>query len=203
MARLITPQGKKARRFGMGFTEKQQRIVAKRNSPPGQHGPSGYPRLSEYGKQQQEKQKAKFIYGILERQFRKYFEQALSSKLNTAEKLFQLLEMRLDNVVFRAGFAKTRSMARQLVSHGHVTVNGKKVNIPSYEVKTSDIVAIKDSSKTRKTFKDAIEGAGKYEQTSWINSDVAKLSAKITDKPKAADMTGEFDSKMIIEFYSR
>lgn len=202
MARLIKPQGKVVRRFGIGFTAKQQKIVARRNTPPGQHGQNGHPRLSEYGKQLQEKQKAKYIYGVLEKQFRKYFDNALKGKGNTTEKLFQLLEMRLDNVVYRSGFAKTRNQARQLVSHAHITVNGKKVDIPSYEVKISDIIEVRKASKDMKIFKEAQEAGKNYEQTSWINSDIAKLSSKVTDKPTAKDMTGEYDPKMIIEFYS-
>lgn len=203
MARNFKPKGKIARRLGIAVTDKQQRILAKRGMPPGQHGPKGYPRVSEYGKQLQEKQKAKFIYGLLEKQFRNYFTKALTKGGDTSENLFTFLETRLDNVVFRAGLTKTREQARQLVSHAHFRVNGKKVDIPSYQVKVGDVVSVRDKSKTMKIFAEQKEAFKNVEQVSWIHADINDLSLKITDMPKVTDMTGEYNPKLIIEFYSR
>lgn len=203
MARNFKPKGKIARRLGIAVTDKQQRILAKRGMPPGQHGLKGYPRMSEYGKQLQEKQKAKFIYGLLEKQFRNYFTKALLKGGDTSENLFSLLETRLDNVIFRAGFAKTREQARQLVSHAHFRVNGNRVDIPSYQVKVGDVVSVKDKSKNMKIFADQKEAFKNIEQVSWLHPDISTFSVKVTDLPKVTDMTGEYNPKLIIEFYSR
>ncbi len=203
MARNVKPQGKIARRLGIAVTDKQARILSKRGFPPGQHGGKGYPRISEYGKQLQEKQKAKFIYGLLERQFSNYMEKANQKAGDTSEHLFRLLETRLDNTVYRAGLTKTRQQARQLVNHAHFLVNGKKVNIPSYQVKVGDVIALRDKSKKMKVFKEAAEAFKNREQVSWVVADINEFSAKVTDMPKATDMTGEFNPKLVIEFYSR
>jgi len=203
MARNLKPKVKIARRLNLALTDKQQRILAKRNMPPGAHGGNGYPRLSEYGKQLQEKQKAKFIYGILERQFSNYFKKASGAKGDTGEILFASLERRLDNVVYRARFAKTRQQARQLVGHGHFTLNGRRVDIPSIEVKVGDIITLRDHSKGSKVFAEAKEMFDKREPVSWLIGDIAEMTIKITDLPKSTDMTGEFNAKAVIEFYSR
>ncbi len=203
MARNVKPQGKIARRLGIAVTDKQARILSKRGFPPGQHGGKGYPRISEYGKQLQEKQKAKFIYGLLERQFSNYMAKATQKSGDTGENLFRMLETRLDNVVFRAGLTKTRQQARQLVNHAHFRVNGEKVNIPSYQVKVGDVITLREKSKNMKLFKEAAEAFKNKEQVSWIVADINAFSAKVTDLPKATDMTGEFNVKLVIEFYSR
>jgi len=203
MARNLNSKIKIARRLNLAVNDKQQRILAKRNFPPGAHGDKGYPRLSEYGKQQQEKQKAKFIYGLLERQFRNYFAKADKSQLDTGLALFQLLERRLDNVIFRAGFAKTREQARQIVSHNHVRVNGKKVNIPSYQVKIGEIITIKEKTQKSKLYEGIVEYAKNVESVSWLNADIKNFSIKVVDLPKETDMSGEFSAKSVIEFYSK
>lgn len=203
MARNTKSKIKIARRLNLAVTDKQQRILAKRNYPPGAHGDKGYPRLSEYGKQLQEKQKAKFIYGILERQFRNYFAKADKSQDDTGVALFQVLERRLDNVMFRAGFAKTREQARQLVSHNHVKVNDKKVNIPSYQVKVGEIITIKEKTQKSKLFEGIQEFSKNVEGVSWLNADIKGFTIKVVDLPKDADMSGEFSTKSVIEFYSK
>lgn len=142
MARYTGPKVKKARSFGEAITAKDAKVLLKRNYAPGQHGQSRS-RVSEYGTQLREKQKAKWTYGILEKQFRKYFEEASKKKGITGNALLQFLELRLDNVVYRLGFAESRAQARQLVSHGFFNVNGKKVNIPSYRTKVGEVVAVR------------------------------------------------------------
>lgn len=175
--------------------------MVKRAFPPGQHGPKGNPRLTGYGKQLREKQKAKRIYGIMETQFLNYFNKAAKSTGNTAESFLRLLEMRLDNVVYRLGLAKNRQLARQLVSHGHITVNGKKVDIPSYNVRVSEEIAVKKSSQKGKLFSDK-EAINKADSLpSWLSFDPNTLSGRVLDKPK--EIESSFDIKLIIEFYSR
>ena len=148
MARYRGPVGKISRRLGIGITEKGQRILSKRAFPPGQHGPSARRRqISDYGLQLQEKQKARYIYGVLERQFRRVFQKAQRQPGETGAALFSLLERRLDNVVYRLGFATTRSQARQIVTHGHITVNGRKTNIPSYTVRAGEKIAVRPESR--------------------------------------------------------
>src|SRR3989338_5576557 len=143
MARYTGPKVKVARRLGLALTDKQLRIMTKRNFPPGVHGPvNGHPRLSEFGRQLKEKQKAKFIYGILERQLRNYVKEATKKTGNSSSLIFSLLEQRMDNAVYRAGFAETRPKARQLVNHGHFLLNGKKVDVPSIQVKVGDIIEV-------------------------------------------------------------
>jgi len=203
MARYLKAQGARARRLGLALSEKQQRILSKRSNPPGQHGIKGSPRLSEYGKQLQEKQKAKFVYGILEKQMRNYYLKASKEAGDTGEALYRLLETRLDNAVFRAGLTKTRRQARQLVSHAHVTVNGKKVNIPSYTVRVGDKIEVKKVSQSMKPLADSKENFKNIQPSSWLNTDIDTLSFKVVDLPKAADMSGEFNPKSIVEIYSR
>lgn len=203
MGRNFTPQLKRARRLKVATTDKQLKILGRRPTPPGVHGPDGHRRLSEYGKQLQEKQKAKFIYGIMERQFANYVTKALKTKGDNGFILFNSLERRLDNAVYRAGFATTRSMARQMVNHGHSTVNGKKVDIPSFQVKVGDVVTVREKSQKSPIFNKIKEQYKNREQASWLHGDIEKLTFKVTDEPKTTDMTGEFDPKLIIEFYSK
>jgi len=209
MARNLNPKCKQCRREGQKLFIKGERCyspkcaMVKKNFPPGAHGAKGYPRLSGYGIQLREKQKAKKIYRILEAQFKNYFKKAFKNKENTGEILLQLLEMRLDNVIYRSGLAKSRNLARQLVSHGHFLVNSKKVNIPSYQLKIGDIISLKDKSKNLKIFSKLKEQIKKTEPLGWISIDLEKLEIKITDKPKLSDAKKEFDPKLIIEFYSK
>jgi len=204
MARNLSPQGKRARREGIAVTPKQAKVLSRRSFPPGQHGPAkGMPRLSEYGKQLREKQKAKFIYGLMERQFRNFFKKSAKKQGDTGYNLYKMLEKRLDNVVFRAGLAKTRAMARQLVSHAHIRVNGRKVNIPSYQVKVGDEISVRDKSKEAKIYLEAREAFTNRETSSWITTDIDNLTAKIVDEPSEKETAAEFNPKPIIEFYSR
>lgn len=209
MARNLDPKCKQCRRAGQKLFLKGDRCnsakcaMVKRNFPPGAHGSKGYGRLTDYGVQLREKQKAKTIYRLLEQQFRNFFVKAQKSKGNTEEVLMQLLEMRLDNVIYRAGFAKSRNLARQLVSHGHFLVNGKKVNVPSYQVKVGSIISIADRSFKNKLFTNIKGQVKKSENISWLTLDTEKLEIKIVEKPKLEETKGEFDPKLIIEFYSR
>jgi len=209
MARDIDPKCKKCRRAGEKLFLKGERCestkcaLVKRNYPPGQHGQKGMRRLSDYGLQLKEKQKAKRIYGILERQFRNYYEKAIRMTGKTGETISQLLETRLDNVVFRLGWACSRSLARQLVSHGHILVNGRKVNISSYHVKKDEVIKIKEKSKNKTIFKDLKTLLKKYELPTWLSSDKDKLEAKIIGKPLLEDMGKIGELSMIIEYYSR
>ncbi len=177
--------------------------MVKRNFPPGVHGSKGYGRPTGYGQQLREKQKAKRIYRILEKQMHNYFVKASKSKGNTEETFLQLLEMRFDNVIYRLGFAKSRNLARQMISHNHFTINHKKVNIPSYQLKIGEVIGINEGSKKIKllaTLKEQLKGR---ESLSWLFLDEDKLEIKVTGKPTLAENKGEFDMKLIIEFYSK
>ncbi len=176
--------------------------MVKRNFPPGAHGGKGYPRSTAYGLELREKQKAKKIYRLLETQFANYFTKASKSKGNTEEVLFQLLEMRLDNVVYRAGFAKSRDLARQLIGHKHFLVNDKRVNIPSFSAKVGQIISLRAKSQNLKVFSDLKEQIKKTEPSSWLSITPDKLEIKIVDKPKLAGLK-EFNPKLIVEFYSK
>lgn len=179
MARYTGPVGKVSRRLGIGITEKGQRILTKRPFPPGQHGPSAKRRqVSDYGLQLQEKQKAKYMYGVLERQFRRTFEQAARRSGVTGEYLLSLLERRLDNVVYRLGFATTRAQARQLVNHGHIVVDGRKTNIPSFTVKVGQVIAVRPESRRRTYFKNLVDSGAlnKHRAPDWLRLDAANLS---------------------------
>lgn len=209
MARQIKNKCKQCRREGQKLFLKGDRcntakcVMVKRNYPPGVHGTKGYGRQTDYGVQLREKQKAKRIYRLMEKQFNNYFKKADKSKENTEQILLELLEMRLDNAVYRAGFTNSRNLARQLINHNHFQVNGKKVNIPSYQLNIGDIVSIRDKSKELKIFEKLSNKIKKAEPLPWLSVDPEKLEIKITDKPKLDESKGEFDPKLIIEFYSR
>ena len=176
--------------------------MLKRPYAPGQHGPTKKgSKLSDYGKQLKEKQEAKRIYGLRERQFANYVAEASSKTGDTGKFLLQYLESRLDNVVFRMGLAKSRALARQLVNHGHITVNGKKVDIPSYRVRVSEVVALTSKSVSKKLFENLTETLSKVEAPVWLGLDAKTASAKILNTP-SVDST-PFSAKAIIEFYSR
>ncbi|MFA6534390.1 MAG: 30S ribosomal protein S4 [Patescibacteria group bacterium] len=177
--------------------------LVKRNYPPGVHGVKGRSKLTSYGEQLQEKQKAKRIYGILEKQFSKYYREASRRGGENGENLMQILEMRLDNVVYRLGFAASRPQARQMVSHGFFTIKDKKVNIPSYQVRIGEVIALSAKAKKSKLFQTIQERLTKALVPSWLGLEPSKLSAKVLDKPKAAEMENSFSVKSIIEFYSR
>ena len=159
-------------------------------------------KVSEYGAQLKEKQKVKFIYGVLEKQFAKYFEKAAHMKGITGENMLQLLELRLDSVVYRLGLAKTRRMARQVVNHGHILVNGHKVNIPSYSVKKGDVITVREKSAESDYFKALREGTGKV-MPQWLTIDAAELKATVTALPKREDVDMSIQENLIVELYSR
>jgi len=204
MAKNNTPIVKLSRR--LGITLGKEKYVRRRPYPPGIHGPKQAlrkPRLSSYGLQLLEKQKAKAVYGLLEKQFSRYFEKASSSKSNTAEMMIQLLEKRLDNVVYRLGLAKTRKQARQLVGHGFVQVNGALVDIPSYEVRVGEEISVKDSKKEKGIVKTMAEFHKQAQVPKWLVCDVATLKGKVTGEPELDDVEKVFDPRLIVEFYSR
>lgn len=206
MARYHGPVGKVSRRLGIGITEKGQRILNKRSFPPGQHGPSARRRqISDYGLQWLEKQKARYMYGLLERQFVRVFDKAERMSGVTGENLFMLLERRLDNVVYRLGLAETRMQARQLVNHGHVTVNGRKTNIPSFTVKVGEVIAVRPESRRRAYFKNLVESGdlGKRRVPEWLRLDAANLSGQIVALPRREDAEQGINEQLIVEFYSR
>jgi len=175
----------------------------KRNYAPGQHGKGQRVKLSNYGLQLREKQKVKKIYGILERQFRKYFQTASRSKGITGSKLLELLERRLDNVIFRSSFVSSRPEARQLVMHGHVVVNNRKVDIPSYSVKTGDIVIIKPKERIVKKVKDSVEKLKDRGYPGWIDVDKEGLRTKISRLPERSDLAADIKEQLIVELYSK
>lgn len=176
--------------------------MVKRNYPPGQHGPTARrAKVSGFGKQLKEKQQAKEMYGLRERQFSNYVSEAARRTGNTSDYLVQYLESRLDNVVFRMGLAASRRLARQIVNHGHMVVNGKKVDIPSFRVKVGDIVAVNELAKKKKLFENVSEKLSKAEAPSWLAVDATKASTKMLNIPKVDNLP--FNARVIIEFYSR
>lgn len=200
--RYTGPKAKKARRLGMAFTPKDAKILQKRNFAPGQHGQNRV-RLSEYGLQLREKQKAKVAYGIQEKQFESYFNKALKTAGVTGDNLLKMLEMRLDNIVFRLGFAETRAQARQLVNHGFFEVNGKKVDIPSYQVKVGDTVAIRQA-KQKKGYLDKIKEKIKSFQTlDWLQLNPGAFSGKVLSSPVVEGLGSQINTQLIVEHYSR
>lgn len=196
---------KACRRYGVKLCQSDKCPVTKKNYPPGMHGPKGPRRLTQYGKQLAEKQKARIIYGVREKQFRGYFDKAFRKLGNTAEILFQILESRLDNTVYRLGFAKTRRQARQLVSHAHFLVNGKNVNIPSYQIKVDDVVSLRPKSQKVKAFEGLNERLQEAQKNSmpWLTIDSTKQEGRVTGEPKLGDVEMNVDWRMIIEFYSK
>lgn len=195
------------RRYGVKLCQTAKCPVDRRAFPPGMHGRvKGYGKISNYGKQLAEKQKAKTIYGLRERAFRNYFEKAFASTGNTAEKLFAFLENRLDNTVYRSGIAQTRIQARQLVGHGHIRVNGKKVDIASFQVSIGDVISLSERSQKSARFaelKNMLDQRAKEAPMSWMVVDSAAGTAKLTATPKPTDVDVPVDWRMIIEFYSK
>ncbi|HEU4326397.1 MAG TPA: 30S ribosomal protein S4 [Roseiflexaceae bacterium] len=206
MARYRGPVGKISRRLGIGITEKGQRILNKRSFPPGQHGPGARRRqVSDYGLQLLEKQKARYMYGVLEKQFRHLFEKAQRVPGQTGEALFSLLERRLDNVVYRLGLATTRQQARQIVNHGHVVVNGRKTDIPSFSVRVGDKIAVRPESRRRTYFKNLVE-SGDLNRTrvaDWLRFNANELSGEVVALPRREDAEQGINEQLIVEFYSR
>ena len=201
MARYTGPKTKIARKFGEPIYGADKNYE-KRNYPPGQHGAAKRrKKVSEYGVQLMEKQKAKYTYGILERQFRNLFEKANRKKGITGEILLQLIESRLDNLVYRFGIAPTRAAARQLVSHRHITVNGKLVNIPSYLVKVGDIIAVREKSKSLEVITNSVDG--RSNRYPWLEWDSDKLCGKFMAYPNREDIPETINEQLIVELYSK
>ena len=206
MARYRGPVGKISRRLGIGITEKGQRVLNKRSYPPGQHGPGARRRqTSDYGLQLLEKQKARYMYGVLERQFRRIFEKAQRVHGETGAALFTLLERRLDNVVYRLGLATTRSQARQIVSHGHITVNGRKTNIPSFTVKVGDKVAVRPESRRRAYFKNLADSGelNRRNVPDWLRHNAVDQAGEVLTLPRREDAEPGINEQLIVEYYSR
>lgn len=202
MARYTGPRTKIARKFGEPIFG-ADKALEKKNYPPGMHGNMRKrKKTSEYGVQLQEKQKAKYTYGVLERQFLNLFKRASRSKGITGEALLQLLESRLDNVVYRMGIAPTRAAARQLVSHRHVTVNGKVVNIPSYIVKGGDYVGVREKSKSLEVITESLAGS-RRNAYSWIEWDSGKMTGRFLNMPEREDIPENIKEQLIVELYSK
>lgn len=206
MGKTLKTTCKMCRREGVSLCGKEKCALKRRQAPPGVHGPAQAmrrPRLSSYGIQLREKQKAKRLYNVMERQFRRYFEAATQKKGNTADFLVQILERRLDNVVYRLGFAKTRRQARQMVGHGFITVNGELVDIPSYTVRVGEVIGIKESKKSKGLLNGMQERLQKTAAPRWLSLDVATFTGKVTSLPEGEDLKSVFDPTLIVEFYSR
>lgn len=209
MGRNLDSKCKQCRRIGEKLMLKGERCyspkcaMVKRNYPPGFHGQGVKRRKSDYAIQLNEKQKAKKQYNILEKQFRLTFEKAKKQSGNIGENLLRLLEMRFDNVVYRLGFSPSRNHARQIINHGHITINGKKVDIPSYIIKQGDIIKIKKTSVKNKLFKGIEEKVKKTEVPGWIHFDIKELNGKILHQPSIKDIHTNINTQMIVEYYSR
>ncbi|MCK3655190.1 30S ribosomal protein S4 [Pasteurellaceae bacterium Macca] len=206
MARYLGPKLKLSRREGTDlFLKSGVRAIeskCKIDTAPGQHG-ARKPRLSDYGSQLREKQKVRRIYGILERQFRNYYKEANRLKGNTGENLLVLLEGRLDNVVYRLGFAATRAEARQLVSHKAIMVNGRVVNIPSYQVSVDDVIAVREKSKKQARIKASLELATQREKPTWLEVDATKMEGVFKRTPERSDLSADINEHLIVELYSK
>jgi small subunit ribosomal protein S4 len=207
VARYIGPKVKLSRREGTDLVLKSARRSAeskgKMDSKPGQHGRTSGVRTSDYGNQLREKQKVKRMYGILERQFRRYYTEANRRKGNTGETLLKLLETRLDNVVYRMGFGSTRAEASQLVSHKAFTVNGTVVNIASYQVKPGDVVAVREKAKKQTRIVEALSLAEQIGMPSWVAVDSKKMEGTFKSLPERSDIAGDVNESLIVELYSR
>ena len=201
MARYIGPKTKIARKFGEAIFG-PDKVLSKKNYPPGQHGVNKRRKTSEYGAQLREKQKAKYTYGVLEKQFRNLFEKASRKKGITGEVLLQLLEARLDNVVFRLGIAPTRAAARQLVLHRHIVVNGKVVNIASYSVKPGEVIGVREKSKSLEVIADSLAGFN-HSKYAWLEWDETTKSGKLLHLPERADIPENIKEQAIVELYSK
>ena len=200
MSRYTGSTYRKSRRLGFSILENGKEL-AKRPYAPGQHGNERRRKLYDYGTQLQEKQKVRFMYGINEKQFRKIFDDAGKLKGVHGENLLRLLESRLDNLVYRLGFASTRKGARQLVNHGHITVNGIKVNIPSYRCKPGDVIAIKEQSKTHPAVLASLEGTNN--RVEFVTFDDKKLSGTYVRFPERSELNADINESLIVEFYNR
>lgn len=200
MSRYTGPSYKKARRVGFSISETGKEL-ARRPYGPGQHGNARKGKLSDYGIQLKEKQKVRFMYGLNEKQFRKTFNEAAKMAGIHGENFLKLLESRLDNIVYRMGFSTTRRGARQIVNHGHITVNGKKVDIPSYRCKPGDVIAVKENSKDHKAIKESLEKVTK--RVEFVTFDENKLSGTYVRHPERNELNIDINEALIVEFYNK
>lgn len=203
MARFRGSITKMSRRLGVALAPKAEKYMGRRPYAPGQHGQSRRGKISEYALQLREKQKMKYIYGVLERQFRNYFKKAVAQRGITGENLVKLLERRLDNVVYRSGFAPSRASSRQLVSHCHVRVNGKKVNIPSYLVKPGDIVDFRQKSQNMDAVRNSLNKTPDSQIPAWIQVDKANMKSVFLNVPERVDVQEPFNEQLVVELYSK
>ena len=207
MARYIGPKCKLARREGTDLFLKSARrsldSKCKLETKPGQHGQKSGLRISDYGKQLREKQKLRRVYGVLERQFRRYFAEATKGKSSTGENLLKLLESRLDNVVYRMGMGSTRAEARQLVSHGAIMINGVRQNVPSATLRAGDVVAIVDKSKGQLRIQDSLQLAEKVGFPSWVEVDPKKMTGTYKGAPERSEFGQDINESLVVELYSK
>lgn len=209
MSKYLGPKCKLCRREGEKLMLKGERChtakcaVTRRNYPPGLHGPKGRARQSGYNMQLREKQKAKRIYNLMEKQFSLSFLRAVKHKGEAGENLMKILETRLDNVIYRLGFASSRAEARVLINHGHFRINSVKVNIPSFNVKTGDIISIRQSVRKSKPFNNLQEKLKKMEIPGWLNLDLKNLNVKVLHQPAKENFEAKINSQVIVEFYSK
>ncbi|PWE01315.1 30S ribosomal protein S4 [Marinilabilia rubra] len=201
MARYIGPKTKIARKFGEAIYG-PDKYFERKNYPPGQHGNSRRRKTSEYGVQLKEKQKAKYTYGLLEKQFRNLFKKATNQKGITGEVLLGLLESRLDNVVFRMGIAPTRSAARQLVLHRHITVDGKVVNIPSYTLRSDQVIGVREKSKSLEVINTSLNNSS-VQKYSWLEWDESSMQGKFINVPERSEIPENIKEQLIVELYSK
>lgn len=201
MARFIGPKTKIARKFGEAIYG-PDKVFEKKNYPPGQHGLNRRKKTSEYGTQLKEKQKAKYTYGLLERQFRNLFEKASRTKGITGEVLLGLLESRLDNVVYRLGIAPTRAAARQMVGHRHITVDGEVVNIPSYTLKSGQVIGVREKSKSLEVITSSLASSN-AQRFSWLEWDRHTMAGKFLNMPERSDIPENIKEQLIVELYSK
>ncbi|MEE9904897.1 30S ribosomal protein S4 [Chlorobium sp.] len=203
MARFRGSITKVSRRLGIALSPKAEKYLERRPFAPGQHGQSRRGKVSEYALQLREKQKMKYLYGILEKQFRNYYKKAVSQRGVTGDNLVKLLERRFDNVVYRAGFAPSRAASRQLVSHGHLLINGKKVNIPSYLVAPGDLIEFRQKSRNMGAVADSLSKAPESRFPSWIQVDKANQKAVFLSVPEREDIQEPFNEQLVVELYSK
>jgi small subunit ribosomal protein S4 len=201
MARYRGPQWKLSRKVGISLSETGKEL-SKRNTRPGQHGASRQ-KLSEYGLQLKEKQKLRLMYGVSEKQFRRLFDAAKKVQGVHGENFMVLLERRLDNIVYRLGLATTRQGARQLVNHGHVTVDGIRVNIPSFQVSPNQVISLKEHSKSLKVVKEALESSSRKKPVSFVKFDSSKMEGNLTEIPNRKELSQEINESLIVEYYNR
>tara|TARA_B100000530_G_scaffold5382_1_gene4603 strand:- start:735 stop:1346 length:612 start_codon:yes stop_codon:yes gene_type:complete len=203
MARYTGPRSRVCRRLDFPVFESEKFANPRKKYIPGQHGPTSRVKLGNYGLQLREKQRMKYLYGVLEKQFRNYFKKAQTKTGSTGHILLQLLESRLDNTIFRLGFAPTRRSARQLVSHRHFLVNNKIVNIPSYQLKPGDVIQVRDKSKKIPIFQDSIRKVQGDNPMPWLSLDKAKLTGSFNEIPKREEVLEPFNEQLVVELYSK